>query len=258
MAGGSPQVTRRGVGDVVVATQGMVQAGGLRARGRPAHHAVSAACLVHHAGVGARTYHAGAGLCREAQGWSDPRDGHPLSHSYFTPGRLWASSQENPFPSLLLLPGDRAEPEAPDLPHQCCSQGQGLAGAGILSTRELMTLRPQARPWPELWHAGGAEVQLQQRSAGLSPLGAAGPAGPAAARRCLGREAAATAARLAAAVLAPARGKGRVTLEQPQHWNEGARGWREPAQQDQSPHRALLGWVEARAPPLSLHSHLFP
>lgn len=52
---------------------------------------------------------------------------------------------------------------------------QGLAGASILSTRELMTLSPQARPWPELCHAGRAKVQLQQSSAGLSPLGAAGP-----------------------------------------------------------------------------------
>lgn len=67
VAGGPPEVARRGVGDVVVAAESVVQAGGLGAGSRPAHHAVGAARLVHHAGVGAGAHHAGAGLCREAQ-----------------------------------------------------------------------------------------------------------------------------------------------------------------------------------------------
>lgn len=66
VAGGPPEVASRGVGNVVVAAEGMIQAGGLGAGSRPAHHAVGAACLVHHAGVGARAHHAGAGLCGEA------------------------------------------------------------------------------------------------------------------------------------------------------------------------------------------------
>lgn len=152
-------------------------------------------------------------------------------------------------PSHILLPGHGAEPspEGPDLPHQRCSQGQGLAGSSILSMRELLTSSPRARAWPELCQAGGAELQLQRDLAG-----------PAAPRRCLGREAAATAARLAATALAPARGKGRVTLDTTQRWNEGARGWGEPAQRDQVLHKALLRRVEFRAPPSSLHPPLFP
>lgn len=80
VARGPPQVARRWVGDVVVAAQGMVQAGGLGARSRPARHAVRAARLVHHAGVGAGAHHAGAGLCGEAQrGRSSAAPGRDLA-----------------------------------------------------------------------------------------------------------------------------------------------------------------------------------
>lgn len=80
VARGPPQVARRRVGDVVVAAQGMVQAGGLGARSRPARHAVRAARLVHHAGVGAGAHHAGAGLCGEAQrGRSSAAPGRDLA-----------------------------------------------------------------------------------------------------------------------------------------------------------------------------------
>lgn len=105
MAGGSPQVARRGVSDVVVAAEGMVQAGGLRAGGCPAHHAVGTACLVHHAGVGARTHHAGAGLCREAQGWSDPRDGHPLPTATSPPAGFGHHPGETQLPPSFCYRG---------------------------------------------------------------------------------------------------------------------------------------------------------
>lgn len=64
-AGRPAQVAGAGVGDVVVAADGLLGQHGDGAGGRAAHDAVGAVGLVGHAGVGAGTHHVGAGLCGE-------------------------------------------------------------------------------------------------------------------------------------------------------------------------------------------------
>lgn len=64
-AGRSAQVAGAGVGDVVVAADGLLGQRGDGAGGRAAHDAVGAVGLVGHAGVGPRAHHVGAGLCGE-------------------------------------------------------------------------------------------------------------------------------------------------------------------------------------------------
>lgn len=64
-AGGPAEVAGAAVGDVVVATDGLLSEYGHWAGGGAAHDAVGAVGLVGHAGVGARTHHVGAGLCAE-------------------------------------------------------------------------------------------------------------------------------------------------------------------------------------------------
>lgn len=59
------QVAGAGVGDVVVATDGLLGQHGDGAGGCAAHDAVGAVGLVGHAGVGTRAHHVGAGLCGE-------------------------------------------------------------------------------------------------------------------------------------------------------------------------------------------------
>lgn len=54
-----------GVGDVVVATDGLLGQHGDGAGGGAAHDAVGAVGLVGHTGVGTRAHHVGAGLCGE-------------------------------------------------------------------------------------------------------------------------------------------------------------------------------------------------
>lgn len=61
-AGGSAQVAGAGVGDVVVAADGLLRLDGHGARHGAAHDAVRAVGLVGHAGVRPGTHHVGAGL----------------------------------------------------------------------------------------------------------------------------------------------------------------------------------------------------
>lgn len=63
-AGGAAEVAGAGIGDVVVAADGLLGHHGDGARRRAAHDAVSAVGLVGDAGVRAGTHHVGAGLCR--------------------------------------------------------------------------------------------------------------------------------------------------------------------------------------------------
>lgn len=63
-AGGSAEVAGAGVGDVVVATDGVLGCHGHRAGGRATHDTVGTVGLVSHAGVCARAYHIGARLLR--------------------------------------------------------------------------------------------------------------------------------------------------------------------------------------------------
>lgn len=63
-AGGAAQVAGAGVGDVVVAADGLLGHHGDGTRCRAAHDAVGAVGLVGDAGVCAGTHHVGAGLCR--------------------------------------------------------------------------------------------------------------------------------------------------------------------------------------------------
>lgn len=68
-AGGAAEVAGAGVGDVVVAADGLLGHHGDGARRRAAHDAVGAVGLVGNAGVRAGTHHVGAGLCHgERQG----------------------------------------------------------------------------------------------------------------------------------------------------------------------------------------------
>lgn len=62
-AGCPAQVAGAGIGDVVVAADGLLGQHGDGAGRRAAHDAVGAVGLVRHAGVGARAHHVGAGLC---------------------------------------------------------------------------------------------------------------------------------------------------------------------------------------------------
>lgn len=62
-AGGAAEVAGAGVGDVVVAADGLLGHHGDGARRRAAHDAVGAVGLVGDAGVRAGTHHVGAGLC---------------------------------------------------------------------------------------------------------------------------------------------------------------------------------------------------
>lgn len=62
-AGCPAQVAGAGVGDVVVAADGLLGQHGDGAGRRAAHDAVGTVGLVGHAGVGARAHHVGAGLC---------------------------------------------------------------------------------------------------------------------------------------------------------------------------------------------------
>lgn len=66
-AGCPAQVAGAGVGDVVVAADGLLGQHGDGAGRRAAHDAVGAVGLVGHAGVGARAHHVGAGLCGEGK-----------------------------------------------------------------------------------------------------------------------------------------------------------------------------------------------
>lgn len=64
-AGCPAQVAGAGVGDIVVAADGLLGQQGDGAGGRAAHDAVGAVGLVGHAGVGTRAHHVGAGLWGE-------------------------------------------------------------------------------------------------------------------------------------------------------------------------------------------------
>lgn len=67
-AGCPAEVAGAGVGDVVVAADGLLGQHGDGAGRRAAHDAVGAVGLVGHAGVGARAHHVGAGLCGRGAG----------------------------------------------------------------------------------------------------------------------------------------------------------------------------------------------
>jgi len=207
VAGGPPEVARRGVGDVVVAAEGMVQAGGLGAGGRAAHHAVGAARLVDDAGVGAGAHHAGAGLCGGAHaarlslaGRGDPRTATlPPQLPGFVPGKPSA----DPVPEWGRGLGGSQAPPSPLLPRTGTGRGrrpgcEGPHGPGQSRTtcREL---------------ASGCEpqrVELSPARRGGTRLRRAAP------RRCLGR----------GAGLAAATPHAPGTGDRQGHPSEGVRG----------------------------------
>lgn len=165
VARGPPQVARRRVGDVVVAAQGMVQAGGLGAGSRPARHAVRAARLVHHAGVGAGAHHAGAGLCGEAQrGRSSAAPGRdlapPAARGQWA-GAVRARGSQRPRNSTRESPAWPTGPGWDKWPHAgALAERAGAARARRGSARScaggwgaLCTPSPQAlRSRPPPWH----------------------------------------------------------------------------------------------------------